>query len=394
MKVAIICQTLKYYAGTERVVYELYNEFQKRGIEIHLGTAEIGKFYSYELYPARINDIPNCMDDSYDLIVNFHTATFGYLFEKGVNARRVIHFSLSPYEPIEFPIFQEGLLDRILANSEETKESLISAGIANEFISVFPNSHSFDEKTTTDKKDNLKRVIVVSNHIPIELREAIDLASEIEFHLAGINDNVKFIDAPLLGDYDAVITIGYTVVTSVLSRTPVYLYDHFGGGGWLRPENFQRESYYNFSGRPDNTKKEPHAILEELKSGYAIALKNRSTLYELMKSERNISRNVDNLLLDFGGDSTFRKPNSYLVNFSKSYFKLFKMNQHLQDIVSDGDFSTSDSCRATEELQEKFDVLLKEQKKIMSSITEVKTEMSRGVTKRVFSYFSRLIRKN
>ena len=99
MKVAIVSQMIAYYSGAERVVYELYKEFKREGDEIHLGTGIVGDFYNEMLFPARINDIPLYMDEYYDLIIVLHTHTFGYLFPLGVKCKRLLYFSLSPYEP-------------------------------------------------------------------------------------------------------------------------------------------------------------------------------------------------------------------------------------------------------------------------------------------------------
>lgn len=49
--------------------------------------------------------------------------------------------------------------------------------------------------------------------------------------------------------FDAVLTIGKTVQYSLSMGIPCYIYDHFGGEGWLTPETFDREAFYNFSGR-------------------------------------------------------------------------------------------------------------------------------------------------
>ncbi|HFG1713184.1 TPA: hypothetical protein ACGF0P_003675, partial [Vibrio cholerae] len=129
-----------------------------------------------------------------------------------------------------------------------------------------------------EKKNEIKRVIIVSNHIPQELRDVIKLAPEIEFTIAGIDDKVKLIDAEFLSEFDAVISIGYTVVTAIQAKIPIYMYDHFGGEGWLTGAIFSRSSHYNFSGRPERKIKSAQDIISELKNGFANALIEVDTL--------------------------------------------------------------------------------------------------------------------
>jgi hypothetical protein len=55
--------------------------------------------------------------------------------------------------------------------------------------------------------------------------------------------------AELLDHYDCVISIGKTVQYCLVQGIPVFLYDRFGGPGYLNESNYELAEYYNFSGR-------------------------------------------------------------------------------------------------------------------------------------------------
>lgn len=386
MKIAIVSQCIKYYAGSERVVYELYHSLLRSGHDIHLGTAELGEFYFNELKPARVNDIPGCMDENYDLVICLHTHSFAYLFPEGVNCKTLLYFSLSPYEPIEFPFSQADLIDGYLCNSEETRERLINAGVENNKARVFPNATAFPAKYQKDEVKTLQKVLVVSNHIPEELLELRNLPGSLDFTYVGIDETVSFIDMEFLNQFDAIISIGYTVVFAVAVKVPVYIYDHFGGDGWLTSEKFSLNSHYNFSGRPNQYKRTSQEIYTDLIEGYCQATQQLDDIYLRMFQERNIDVNIAVLTEKVGSKGySLRKPDIYSVNVANAYFKVFKSNQHLQNLVSQQDIITENQDTEENRLSE-------EMKNIKNSVSLIQTLMN--VNKNKITNIEQLIDEN
>lgn len=137
-----------------------------------------------------------------------------------------------------------------------------------------PASKSFMQRTQP-VHCTLKNILVVSNHPPAEI---LALKHKLKSH----NINVEYMgqgkdcyepfSLSILSRYDAIITIGKTVQYCLLSSTPVYVYDHFGGPGWLKGHNYKKTKYYAFSGK-GFSKKTVDEIESELISGFSGALK-------------------------------------------------------------------------------------------------------------------------
>ena len=53
----------------------------------------------------------------------------------------------------------------------------------------------------------------------------------------------------VLAPYDAVVTIGKTVQYALSMGIPAYVYDHFGGVGWLDEDSLEPELHWAFSGQ-------------------------------------------------------------------------------------------------------------------------------------------------
>lgn len=119
-----------------------------------------------------------------------------------------------------------------------------------------------------------QRVLVVSNHIPAELNQACDqLASQgIEVVRTGEGSSLYTLVTPeLISQFDVVVTIGKTVQYCLVAGVPVYVYDHFGGPGYLDSENFDALAWRHFSAR-DCSPLSPDEIAQGVLAGYAAAV--------------------------------------------------------------------------------------------------------------------------
>lgn len=346
MRVCITCLNLINYSGSERVIYELCKEFEIKGIEVHIACVNVGEFYYKELSKFYITNNSDMLDDEYDLIINFHWPSFPYFFKDGIFVKKNIHFSLSPFEEIEFPLLSENLYDLILCNSIETSISIRnlfeSSLIKKIELSVFPNSINIQDSKLylregiSDSVNSLKKIIVVSNHLPNELREVEELFNNagIKVFYIGIEHFKAMVNFKLLKQFDLVISIGYTVVMAMALKIPVYIYDHMGGPGWIR-NDIKINHKYNFSGRPWCSKKTSNDIYIDIMECYSEQIKSLDEFYDYVINYHNISHYVDNLILNcYESKLMFRKPSNQLIKQSCSYIKLLSMNVALQDKLS------------------------------------------------------------
>lgn len=104
-------------------------------------------------------------------------------------------------------------------------------------------------KGTTFDKPNL---VIVSNHVPPELASLLETAAKrglCRFTHFGHPHNSTPITPELLTPFDAVVTIGRTVLLAAALGKPVYLCDIRGADGWLVRSNYHGSQRHNFSGR-------------------------------------------------------------------------------------------------------------------------------------------------
>lgn len=126
---------------------------------------------------------------------------------------------------------------------------------------------------------------------------------ECSIDYIGVQHTPRFVDEKLLEQYDLVITIGRTVQQCFALKVPVYVYDYFGGPGYITKENFELAEMNNFSGRGFN-RKNVEELCEDIVTNYEGHLCMLDWLNDIARSEY-----------------------SYEVNFEKIYSKLLGTNE-------------------------------------------------------------------
>lgn len=173
-----------------------------------------------------------------------------------------VYNHMSSFHPLEFPWAPrvENELAAVAAfPSEESREAQQQTGLlaslrADQLLVLGNPAPDAFFAASVPPADDLRRVLVVSNHVPEELLAAVELLrARVDVDLVGLErekgSRPERVTPKTLEGVDAVITIGKTVQFAVAAGIPVFCYDHFGGPGWLDTDNLDRARWHNFSGR-------------------------------------------------------------------------------------------------------------------------------------------------
>jgi hypothetical protein len=204
-------------------------------------------------------------------------------FRRAVREGRVpfvVYASLSPYEPFEHVdlAMKEALSAAVVVNSPETRQAVLEKGygvLSPEEIAIFFNAapDRFWVRKDADRQSSspeLRNVLVVSNHPPESLVDAAHRleARGVSVRFMGASGEYDLVKPEAILNADAVVTIGKTVVYGIACNRPVYIYDHFGGDGWLTQENFAVNLDHNFSGRPTRRLLDAQGVVDEIIGGF------------------------------------------------------------------------------------------------------------------------------
>lgn len=302
-KILLTNFSFKNYSGSEIDTMTIADFFIKEGYRVDIFTLEKGEplinHCNKKIRIITLNE-KKLLYKEYNVIWSHHYPLLDYiLFEEQIKSDFIFYMSLSAFEPYEVPPEYCNELSLIGAISEEVKNKLIEEGCDKEKIHLFPNyapSKYFNNKI--NKVKEIKKICVVSNHVPDELIQLKNMAQKesIEVDIYGKEYVYKYVDDNLLNEYDVIISIGKTVYYSLAIGKLVYCYDYFGGYGYINKNNIEKAYEYNFSGRGFGKKMTGEEILNDIKVNYNKVQKDLNILKKFVKKEFDLELNIRNVL--------------------------------------------------------------------------------------------------
>lgn len=276
-KVIITQNALHFLAGSEITTLELAEELRDLGAYVIVFTWCLKSpmesiFKEHDIEVTMDDNNPKLRDADYVWV--HHQVLPRVILDEIVAGRskaRLIFFHMSALEDLylEQPYvyqLEEKLASVSLFVSIEARRTITELFPALEKKSqVFENPipQKFAEQENT--RSGFRNVLIVSNHPPEEIIEAKELLESrgIFVDMLGKDTKPKLVEPEVLMNYDVVISIGKTVQYCLGTNTPIYVYDKFGGPGFLTSKNLASARETNFSGRGFK-KKTPEIIVREL----------------------------------------------------------------------------------------------------------------------------------
>lgn len=287
--------------GSVMHVAELSSYLVNVGWHVSVAAIHIDESKIEGLFDDRVElrSILEIRSESFDVIWSYHFPTVGALLANEVRCGRLIYGCLSWFEKLETPPMFWEHCSVVHAVSRECAELLGEMyGLPKERFTVIGNWLPDKYSTyTPDLKEKIRKIGVVSNHPPKEIKGLEPLFGKDGVCIEYVGGkNSRIVTPDLLSKYDVVVSIGKTVQYALGMGVPVYLYDRFGGCGYIALDNFERANWYNFSGRCTCRKLDSIQIREEIYKGYSSALKQLDSLRGLAEDKFLLSKNVEFIL--------------------------------------------------------------------------------------------------
>jgi hypothetical protein len=185
---------------------------------------------------------------------------------------------LSPFNGMELISigFEKAVADRLVCNSHETARRLRELGVPKPMTFVAHNAAppAFFKAVRHRPAKHPLRILFVSNHPPEEVVACARLLAEAGHVVRAVgrrSGGAERIRPETIDAADAVVTIGKTVQYALGMRVPAFVYDRFGGPGYLNESNLMRAGWHNFSGRCCGDKMTAEQLAEAIAAGYADA---------------------------------------------------------------------------------------------------------------------------
>lgn len=312
-KIIITQSALRSFAGSEIVTLELADHLQRNGMEVVVFTWYLADPIKKEFKKKQIKVTDNSNDPilaNPDYVWVHHQVIPDCILDnlaRQTKQPKFIFLHMSAHK--EFPIEQNYIYDlerRLSSKSLFVAKETVDFAKANYLdfdklknIEVFPNPAPDEFLLPCQPKGKLQKMLIVSNHPAPEMEKACQILVDngIKVELIGKDGVAKLVDRKTLEHQDLVVTIGKTVQYCLCMGLPVYVYDKFGGPGYLTETNLEQAAYANFSGR-GFSKKSPQKIADEITRLYDDALAFQTEHREIFIERYSLKNNLDKILKD------------------------------------------------------------------------------------------------
>jgi hypothetical protein len=164
------------------------------------------------------------------------------------------------------------LADMILANSEMTAAHLREIGQTGPihcFHNAAPAAFFAPARALPTRP---ARILTISSHRDPDLMGALNLLRQecrVQ-HIGRSGDREELVTPAMIAQADLVISIGKSIPYALAGRTPIYVYDHFGGPGYLHDGNRDAAARFNFTGRCQERHLPAASLAADILENYAI----------------------------------------------------------------------------------------------------------------------------
>lgn len=392
MNILITNFEIKQYSGSEINAATIGKRFKELGYTVYMAALDFGNPLLEDVQEDSFDVLINLLDGDFDfssiefdIVWAHHSFMLDWLiFDKGLRAKKILNSSLSPVEVFEVAPVYANDINMSIANSKETETRLIEDGITNVYLLENYSFNSYFEKNIEVKE--LKKIAIVSNHVPDELFEVVNKLEKnnYEVQIYGIQGKKEFITDEVLKDYDVIITIGKTVQYAMSLKIPVYIYDRFGGPGYLTMENMELNRDHNFSGRGYD-KKTVDVIYTEIVEQFNDELNELEDIKQYAKSNFCFEDKIDDVLQklnnmnDIDLDELRKKYDKYRRNIVLSK----KVAEYLQR-------RNVDNIKIIEGLKNKADALEKENNEYKKNLENQEKEIAQIKGSRTWRYITKI----
>jgi len=307
-RVLLMTNQLFRWSGSETVLVELAEELSQAGVAVSIFANVLDTNFMRDVIGNRvsvISDPSKVRLEDFDIIYCQHQVLTVFLdqlleLENAQKTPRIVYGHLSPFNRLEFPgpSIEKHFADYSICNSAETLSKMIDLGLDQGKLQLFPNPAPSSFFNISAPIGTPKKLLAVSNHFPTEIKKALKKIERagVQVTRRGRQFTSSRVTAEELQSHDMVLTIGKTVQYALAAQRPVYVYDRFGGPGWLSETNFRAAEENNFSGRCVNTKKSPDAISKEIINGRHLAVEALGDLQRFREKFR-LEKYVQELFL-------------------------------------------------------------------------------------------------
>ena len=251
MKVVLGRQTLASLGGSETYALTVARELERLGHDVTLVAEELGVGAAAAgvrgIRVAHLDDAPS----GCDAVIAHDLPMAVTLAAKYPNARRVFVIHSDGWD-LQLPPLIPGLVDAVVACSDRFAARARALPLDAPIIRLREPIDTDAYLFTKTLPDRPTRALIVSHYLRGERRRMLVDAWEnagIECVQAGAHAELIVDLVPELARADIVVAKARAALEGMCAACAVYIYDQYGGDGWITPDNYPAFEADHFAGQ-------------------------------------------------------------------------------------------------------------------------------------------------
>ena len=267
LRIVIGTHRLSAPGGTESYVATVARELERLGHEVTVTAEQLGPAADAAeragMQLARSTDElpPEC-----DALL-VQDATMTAVLAQRYPTARLVYVAHSGTSDHQLPVQLPGVVDVIVANSDRFAARIRSLALDVPIVRLrepidtdsFTPGHPLPERP--------RRALILSNYLTGERARALLTAWEeagIECTHIGVPATVDHDPRSAIADADIVVAKARAALEGMTAGRAVYVYDQFGGDGWVTPDNYPAFEADNFAGLSGDRPRTPGDLRADL----------------------------------------------------------------------------------------------------------------------------------
>jgi hypothetical protein len=253
MRVVIGTHLLLNPGGTESQVIAVARELERLGHDVTVTAEEFGPVAERaEQDGIRLARAPDELPGACDAVIA-HDATMTAVLAERYPDARLIYVAHSDRSDHQLPVLVPGVVDAVVACSDRLASRIRSLALDVPIVRLREPIDTDRFARGTPLPTRPRKALILSNYLDGErervLRDAWQPAG-IEFLRVGAS-RFELDPLPAIREADIVVAKARAALEGMACARAVYLYDQFGGDGWVTPDNYPALEADNFAGQAD-----------------------------------------------------------------------------------------------------------------------------------------------
>lgn len=300
MNILITNHHLNLFGGSETFTFTLAVALKNKGHNVEILTAESGAVAA-KLTPLGIpvHQEPSSVNFTPDIIHAHH------------NTMALVARAAFPGVPMFF--LSHGVVPGLESPPSINAGIAIFAGVSEEVQLNLKDKYNIKNPQICRNGVDLERhcprgeinvtpekILIISNHYSNEQLALVQGACEIlgaQLNMIGLQTQSVWETEEIINQHDVIISLGRGCLEAMACARAVFIFDHFGGDGFITDENYQEIRKHNFSGRRYRIQYSAETLAEQLREySREMGLVNR----RIVEEHHNIKQQVNDYLVHYG----------------------------------------------------------------------------------------------